>query len=147
MLLDEQDRSLWDTDVLAAGRAALDRALALRGDGAYVLQAQIASLQTEERVDWPQVARRYEQLAELTGSAVVELNLAVAVAQAGSPERALEIVERLELDDYQYLHSTRAELLRRLGRGDEVRASYERALALATSEPERRFLKRRIAEL
>jgi predicted RNA polymerase sigma factor len=147
VLLEEQDRSLWDTDVLAAGRAALDRALALRGDGAYVLQAQIASLQTEERVDWAHVARLYEQLAQLTGSAVVELNRAVAVAQAGSPEHALEIVERLELDDYQYLHSTRAELLRRVGRSDEARASFERALSLSSSEPERRFLQRRLGEL
>jgi RNA polymerase sigma-70 factor (ECF subfamily) len=77
----------------------------------------------------------------------VELNRAVAIAQAGSPEAALEIVERLNLDDYQYVHSTLAELLKRLGRGEEARAAYERALELATSEPERRFLERRIGEL
>jgi len=147
VLLEEQDRSLWDAHVLAAGRAALDRALALRGGGAYVLQAAIASLQMEEHVDWKHVVRLYEQLAELTRSPVVELNRAVAVAQAGSPEDALEIVERLELDDYQYLHSTRAELLRRLGRSQEARTSYERALSLASSEPERRFLQRRLGEL
>jgi RNA polymerase sigma-70 factor (ECF subfamily) len=93
------------------------------------------------------VAALYEQLAALTGSPVVELNRAVAVAQAGSPEQALRMLDALALDDYQYLHSTRAELLRRLGRGEEARDAYRRALALAESAPERRFLERRIAEL
>ena len=147
VLLAEQDRSLWDLAQIAAGRAALDRALALRGSGAYVLQAAIASLQSEERVDWREVAQLYERLTLLTHSPVVELNRAVALAEAGSPERALETVEGLELDDYRYLHSTRAELLRRLGRGEEARAEFERALALARSDPERRFLERRLAEL
>ncbi|HEX4564709.1 MAG TPA: RNA polymerase subunit sigma-24, partial [Solirubrobacteraceae bacterium] len=128
-------------------RAALDRALALRGGGPYVLQAAIASLQAEDRVDWAEVVQLYARLAHLTNSPVVELNRAVAIAQAGSPQDALEIVERLELEDYRYLHSTRAELLRRVGRGEEARSAYERALALTANEPERRFLERRIAEL
>jgi RNA polymerase sigma-70 factor (ECF subfamily) len=113
-----------------------------------MLQAAIASLQADDPIDWPQVAALYEELATLTRSPVVELNRAVAVAQAGAPERALAIVEGLDrLDGYQYLHSTRAELLRRLGRRDDARAAYERALDLARTEPERRFLRRRIAEL
>ncbi|MBV9799276.1 MAG: sigma-70 family RNA polymerase sigma factor [Solirubrobacterales bacterium] len=147
VLLEDQDRSLWDGSDLATGRAALERALALHGRGPYVLQAAIASLQSEEEIDWAEVAALYEQLAALTGSPVVELNRAVAIAQSGATDRALEIVERLELDDYQYLHSTRAELLRRQGRYEEARAAYERALQLASSERERRFLERRIAEL
>jgi RNA polymerase sigma-70 factor, ECF subfamily len=147
VLLEDQDRSLWDAGQLAEGRAALQRGLALGGRGPYVLQAAIASLQTGERIDWPRVAALYGELARLTRSPVVELNRAVAVAQAGSPEAALEVVERLQLDDYQYLHSTRAELLRRLGRGEAARAAYRRALELARAEPERRFLERRLAEL
>jgi RNA polymerase sigma-70 factor (ECF subfamily) len=132
---------------IAAGRRELDRAIALRGQGPYVLQAAIASLQAEEQIDWTEVSELYARLAAATGSPVVELNRAVAIAEAGSPEVALQIVERLNLDDYQYVHSTLAELLKRLGRDDEARAAYERALELATSEPERRFLKRRIGEL
>ena len=147
VLLEDQDRSLWDFRDIATGREALARALALRGRGAYVPQAAIASLQAEERIDWSEVAALYEQLAQITRSPVVELNRAVAVAQAGSPEQALEIVDALELGDYQYLHSTRGELLRRLGRAHEAREAFERALALAGSEPERRFLAGRIAEL
>jgi RNA polymerase sigma-70 factor, ECF subfamily len=147
VLLEDQDRSLWDFQEIATGREALERAIALRGRGPYVLQAAIASLQTEERIDWNEVAALYGQLAQITHSPVVELNRAAAVAQAGSTEQALEIVEQLELGDYQYLHSTRAELLRRLGRTVEAREAFERALALARSERERRFLERRIAEL
>jgi RNA polymerase sigma-70 factor (ECF subfamily) len=147
VLLKDQDRSLWDMRGLAAGRQELDRAIALHGQGPYVLQAAIASLQAEEQIDWNEVAELYSRLSALTGSPVVELNRAVAIAEAGSPRAALEIVESLRLDDYRYAHSTLAELLKRLGRTEEARASYERALALATSEPERRFLERRIAEL
>ena len=147
VLLEDQDRSLWDAEKIAAGRTSLARALALRGRGPYVLQAAIASLQTEQRIDWNAVAALYGQLAQITHSPVVELNRAVAVAQAGATEQALEIVDGLDLDDYQYLHSTRGELLRRLGRTVEARAAYERARRLASSEPERRFLARRIAEL
>ena len=147
MLFSDQDRSLWDVKRLAAGRRALERAIALRGRGPAVLQAAIASLQTEEAVDWPQVAELYGTLAEMTRSPVVELNRAVAVAQSGSVEQALVLVDELALSDYQYFHSTRGELLRRLGRAADARASYGRALELASSEPERRFLAQRIAEL
>jgi RNA polymerase sigma-70 factor (ECF subfamily) len=145
--LEDQDRSLWDAEQLAEGRAMIDRALALRGRGPYVLQAAIASLQAQDPIDWQQIAALYDELAALTRSPVVELNRAVAVAQAGSPDDALLIVDRLDLDEYQYLHSTRAELLRRLGRTDEARAAYRRALELARTEPERRFLERQLREL
>lgn len=147
VLLEDQDRSLWDTDELLAGRAMLDRALASGGHGAYVVQAAIASLQTRERIDWPQIAVLYERLAELTGSAVVELNRAVAIAEAGDPLSALRAVDHLGLDGYLYFHSTRGELLRRLGRGDEARVAYRQALELATSIPERRFLANRLERL
>ena len=147
VLLEDQDRSLWDARHIAAGRETLERAIALRGRGPYVLQAAIASLQSDDEIDWPEIAALYAQLAQITGSPVVELNRAVAVAEAGRPEQALEIVDGLDLDDYQYLHSTRGELLRRLGRPVEARAAYERALKLARSERERRFLAGRIAGL
>jgi RNA polymerase sigma-70 factor (ECF subfamily) len=146
VLLDDQDRALWDTRQIAEGRAVLDRAIAMGGRGAYVIQAAIASLQTHELIDWPQVAELYRRLVELTGSPVVELNHAVALAQAGDPAAALRAIDRLDLDGYLYLHSTRGELLRRLGRVDEARAAYRRALDLATSTPERRFLTRRLEE-
>jgi RNA polymerase sigma-70 factor, ECF subfamily len=145
--LADQDRSRWDGAQIAAGRAALDRALALRGRGPHVLQAAIASLQAEPEIDWPQVAALYGALSELTRSPVVELNRAVAIAEAGAPDEALAIADGLALDDYRYLHSTRAELLRRLDRDAEARAAYERALALDPPAPERRFLERRLAEL
>ena len=147
VLLEDQDRSLWDLDAIAAGRAALELGLALHGRGPYVLQAAIACLQTEDPVDWPEVAALYGRLAALTNSPVVELNRAVAVAQAGDPAGALALVDRLELEAYQYLHSTRGELLRRLGRPDEAREAYGRALELARAPSERRFLERRVAEL
>jgi RNA polymerase sigma-70 factor (ECF subfamily) len=147
VLLEDQDRSLWDTAQIVEGRAVLDRALALGGRGTYVLQAAIASLQTQEHIDWPQVAALYDRLAALTRSQVVELIRAVAIAQAGSPSTALGIVDQLALDDYPYLHSTRAELLRRLDRPGEARAAYERALELVRTQPEHRFLRRRLAEL
>ncbi|GAA0939103.1 RNA polymerase sigma factor [Nonomuraea longicatena] len=146
VLLDDQDRSLWDLRQLAAGRAALDRAMALGGRGAYVVQAAIASLQARERIDWPQVAELYRRLAELTGSAIVELNRAVAIAQAGDPVSALRAVDDLDLDGYLYFHSTRGELLRRLGRDAEARTAYRRALELAVSTSERRFLTRRLRQ-
>jgi RNA polymerase sigma-70 factor (ECF subfamily) len=97
--------------------------------------------------DWPQIAALYAELARLTGSPVVELNRAVAVAEAEGPEAGLEIVERLDLDDYLYLHSTRAELLRRLDRAEEAGEAYRRALGLVEDEAERRLLERRLHEL
>ncbi|MEO3891524.1 sigma-70 family RNA polymerase sigma factor [Nonomuraea sp. B5E05] len=147
VLLDDQDRSLWDLPQITAGRAVLDRALALGGRGAYVVQAVIASLQASQRIDWPQVAAMYRRLADLTGSPVVELNHAVAIAQAGDPATALRAVDRLDLDGYLYFHSTRGELLRRLGRDAEARTAYRRALDLATSTPEQRFLTRRLQQI
>jgi RNA polymerase sigma-70 factor (ECF subfamily) len=112
-----------------------------------VVQAAIASLQAAEPVDWPQVELLYRRLVELTGSPVVELNRAAALAQAGEPEQALRAVDRLDLDGYLYFQSTRGELLRRLGRDDEARAAYHRALELATSTAEQQFLRRRLEEL
>ncbi len=147
VLLRDQDRALWDRDQIAEGHAALERALALGGRGAYVLQAAIAALHVDEPQDWPQLAALYGELARLTGSPVVELNRAAAIAEAGDVENALALVEQLELDGYHYLHSTRAELLRRLGRVDEARAAYDRALELVHSDAERRFLERRLAEV
>jgi RNA polymerase sigma-70 factor (ECF subfamily) len=147
VLLADQDRSLWDTAQIAEGRAALDRAFALRGSGPYVVQAAIASLHADDPHDWPQIAALYGELHRLTGSPVVELNRAVAIAEAEGPEAGLDIVERLELDDYRYLHSTRGELLRRLGRTEEAREAYRRALALVHDEPERRLFERRLAAL
>jgi RNA polymerase sigma-70 factor (ECF subfamily) len=147
VLLADQDRALWDWPQIEAGRASLERALALHGGGPYVLQAAIASLHAAQDSDWPQIAALYGELARLTGSPVVELNRAVAIAEAEGPERGLRAIARLELDAYHYLHATRADFLRRLGRATEARAAYGRALELARSDPERRFLERRLAEL
>jgi RNA polymerase sigma-70 factor (ECF subfamily) len=147
VLLRDQDRSLWDLDRIETGRTTLDRALALGGRGPYVLQAAIAILHVDEPPDWPQIAALYGELARLTGSPVVELNQAAAMAEAGDVEAALGVVEGLDLGGYHYLHSTRAELLRRLDRVGEARAAYERALELVHSDAERSFLQRRLAEL
>jgi RNA polymerase sigma-70 factor (ECF subfamily) len=147
VLLRDQDRSLWDAAEIARGRAALDPALGLGGRGPYALQAAIAALHVDESPDWPQIAVLYGELARLTGSSVVELNRAAAIAEAGNAEAALELAESLELDRYHYLHATRAELLRRLDRLDEARSAYRRALELVHAEPERRFLEQRLAEI
>jgi len=149
VLLEDQDRSLYDANALEQAMAELDRALALAGRGQYALQAAIAVLESQPEIDWPQVAALYTELAALTGSPVVELNRAVAIAQTGRLGEALALVGRLEADlgEYRYLHSTRAELLRRLGREAEAREAYEQALRLAATEPERRFLAHRLAEL
>jgi RNA polymerase sigma-70 factor (ECF subfamily) len=133
--------------MIAEGRGLVDRALARPTRGPYAVQAAIAVLQTESEVDWPQVVALYDELVELTGSPVVALNRAAAIASAGRTEEALAIVDGLDLDGYQYLHSTRGELLRRLGRADEARVSFARALELAGSDHERRFLQRRLDEL
>ncbi len=147
VLLEDQDRSLWNVTQIAAGRATLDRAIALRGQGPYVVQAAIAALHADEPRDWAQIAALYATLAHITGSPVVELSRAVAVAEAEGPEAGLAIVDRLPLEDYRYLHATRGELLRRLGRVDEARAAYDRALALVHDDAERRLVERRLAEL
>jgi RNA polymerase sigma-70 factor (ECF subfamily) len=147
VLLADQDSSLWDAATIAAGRAVLEQALALHGRGAYVLQAAIASLHADEPRPWPEIAALYGELSRLTGSPVVELSRAVAVAEADGPEAALQIVDRLDLADFRYLHSTRAELLRRLGRTDEAGDAYRRALELVHDDVERRLLERRLAAL
>jgi RNA polymerase sigma-70 factor, ECF subfamily len=147
VLLRDQDRSLWNLGRIAEGQVALDRALALGGCGPYVVQAAIAALHTEEPVDWPQIAALYGELARLTGSEVVELNRAAAIAESGDAESALALIEGLDLDRYHYLHSTRAELLRRLDRTEEARAAYERALELVHSDAERRFLEQQRGSL
>ena len=148
VLLPDQDRSLWDAAQLAEAQRLTDQAIS--GRGPYALQAAIATLQTQQPIDWHQVAALYAELAARTGSPVVELNRAVAVAESGDPQGALALVDSLDavrLAGYHYLHSTRAELLRRLGRRPEARAAYERALALTEDDRERRFLRRRLEEL
>jgi RNA polymerase sigma-70 factor (ECF subfamily) len=150
VLLADQDRALWDWTQIHAGRSALERALALQSGGAggaYFLQAVIASHHAAPRSDWPAIVECYDELARLTRSPVVELNRAIALAEAAGPEAGLRAVDRLELDSYQYLHATRADFLRRLGRAADARVAYQRALELVRSEPERRFLQRRLAEL
>jgi RNA polymerase sigma-70 factor (ECF subfamily) len=147
VLLADQDRSLWETDEIAEGRAALDRGVALGGRGPYLLQAAIAALHVDEPRDWIQIAALYGELARLTGSPVVELNHAAAIAEAGEVETALALVERLELERYHYLYAIRAELLRRLGRVEEARLAYQQALELVHADAERRFLERRLVEL
>ena len=147
VLLADQDRTLWDEAQIGAGRTALDLALALHGHGQYVLQAAIAALHTEEPRDWLQIAALYGQLGRLTHSPIVELNRAIAVAEHAGPAAGLELVDQLELENFQYLHSTRADLLRRLGRTAEARDAYARALELVHDESERRLLERRLAEL
>jgi RNA polymerase sigma-70 factor (ECF subfamily) len=147
VLLADQDRTLYDAARIAAGRTVLDRALALRGRGPYVVQAAIASLHADEPRDWPQIAALYGELFRLTGSPVVELNRAVAVAEADGPEAGLAIADALALDEYHYLHATRGQLLHRLGRDAEAREAYARALALVHDAAERRLLERRMAEL
>ena len=147
ILLAEQDRTVWNTAQIATGRASLDRALALRGRGPYVVQAAIASLHADDPQDWAQIAALYGELARLTGSPVVELNRAIALAESEGAEAGLEIVDRLPLKDFHYLHATRGELLRRVGRVDEAHAAYAQALVLVHDDSERRLLERKLSEL
>jgi RNA polymerase sigma-70 factor (ECF subfamily) len=148
VLLADQDRSLWDAEQIARGRAVLDRALALLGRGPYVVQAAIASLHLDEPHDWAQIAALYGELMRITCSPVVEVNRAAAVGEAEGPEAGLEIVDRLTgLEDYVYLYSTQAELLRRAGRTDEARQAYRRAIGLTHDDVERRLFERRLAEI
>jgi RNA polymerase sigma-70 factor (ECF subfamily) len=147
VLLAEQDRSLWDEHEIELGRAALEQALALGGGGPYLLQAAIAALHVDEPRDWEEIAALYAELGRITGSDVVELNRAAAIGEAGDAEQALAILDGLRLDSYHYLHATRAILLERLGRVEEARAAFDRALELVHAEPERRFLERRREEL
>jgi RNA polymerase sigma-70 factor (ECF subfamily) len=153
VLLEDQDRSRWDHDAIDEGLALLDEAIALRRPGPYQLQAAIAALHARapraEDTDWPQIAALYGRLAELSPSAVIELNRAVAVAMCDGPARALPLVDALggELDGYHLFHSARADLLRRLDRGEEAAAAYRRALELATNPQERAFLEERLARV
>ena len=147
ILLDEQDRSLWDEMEIIEAQQLLERALALKGAGPYVLQSAIADLHTQERRDWEQIALLYLRLEELTDSPIVTVNRAVALAEIEGPAAALALLDDLDLDSYQYFHSTRADLLRRLGRNNEARVAYTCALQLAQTEPERRFLRSRLHEL
>jgi RNA polymerase sigma-70 factor (ECF subfamily) len=147
VLLDDQDRSLWDQPLIDEGRQLLARALALHGSGPYIIQAAIADLHLREPRNWEEIALLYQRLEHITSSPVVTMNRAIAVAELEGPQAALALLDRLELDDYRYYHSTRADLLRRLGRDDEARAAYARALELTQPGPEQRFLESRLADL
>ena len=147
VLLDDQDRSLWDWPQIAEGRQLLQRAIARPATGPYALQAAIADLHLEQPRDWQQIAALYDILARQTRSAVVEMNRAIAVAELDGPDAGLAILDHLDLGPYRYYHSTRADLLRRTGRDTEAMHAYQRALELAQTEPERRFLQHRIDEL
>ncbi|MGH8727695.1 MAG: RNA polymerase sigma factor [Burkholderiales bacterium] len=155
ILLDNQDRSLWNHEQIAEGSALVERALSSRRFGPYTLQAAIAAVHAEApnaaATDWTQIVGLYDVLARVEPSPVVELNRAVAVAMRDGPDAGLALIEAIlargELADYHLAHSARAELCRRLKRTAEARASYERALSLARQEPERRFLERRLGEL
>jgi RNA polymerase sigma-70 factor (ECF subfamily) len=146
VLLKDQDRSRWDWPQIAEARTMLDRVI-VTARGPYTLQAAVAALYTQDPPDWLQIAALYTELAVLTGSPVMSLNRAVAVAEADGPAVALALVDGLDLGDYQYWHSTRAELLRRLGRDVEAAAAYREALARAQTGPERRFLEQQLASL
>ena len=150
VLLDDQDRSLWDQNQIEEGRQLLTRALALRGreaGGSYLLQAAIADLHLRVPRDWEEIALLYQRLEQITSSPVVTMNRSIAVAELEGPEAALGLLDHLELDDYRYYHSTRADLLRRLGRDEEARAAYARAIELTRPGPEQRFLESRLADL
>jgi RNA polymerase sigma-70 factor, ECF subfamily len=147
VLLADQDPSLLNADEVAEGRRTLERALALHGRGPYVVQAAIASLHADEPRDWSQIAALYAELARLTGSPVVELNRAIAVAEVEGPDAGLAIVDNLPLTGYRYFQATRGELLMRLGRADEARDAYRRALELIHDDAERRLLERRLLDV
>ena len=151
VLLEDQDRSLWNRERAAEGARVLDRALSRRAPGPYQLQAAIASLHLDARrhedTDWPQIAALYAELARLEPSPIVELNRAVAVAMAHGPERGLELIDRIELPAYHLLHAARADLLRRLGRDEEAATSYRRALELPMNAADRAYLERRLGEV
>ncbi|WP_018681458.1 RNA polymerase sigma factor [Actinokineospora enzanensis] len=145
--LDEQDRELWDSAEIEEGRALLDTALRRGARGVYAVQAAIAAAQTDPVIDWGAVATLYARLGELTGSPVVELNRAVAVAELSGPEAGLAVLDGLDLDGYRYFHSTRGDFLRRLGDLPRAAAEYRRALDLSVVEAERGFLSRRLREV
>jgi RNA polymerase sigma-70 factor (ECF subfamily) len=153
VLLEDQDRSLWDRGLIGEGVGLVERALASRRFGPYTIQAAIAAVHAEapsaKATDWAQIVALYDVLLRMDPSPVVELNRAVAIAMRDGPAEGLALVERLlkPLADYHLAHAAKADLCRRLGRARDARQSYERALKLARQQPERRFLERRIAEL
>jgi RNA polymerase sigma-70 factor (ECF subfamily) len=147
ILLEDQDRRLWNRDRIEEGLRVLDRAVALRRPGPYQLQAAIAAAHAEGR-PWSEIVLLYDRLAFLEPSPVVELNRAVAVALSGRLEDGLELVDRLdELDGYHLLHAARGDLLRRLDRREDAAAAYRRALELTTNDAETRYLGRRLLEV
>jgi RNA polymerase sigma-70 factor (ECF subfamily) len=147
VLLADQDHGLWHDAEIDEGRRLLDRALALHGRGPYVMQAAIAALHTDDVPDHAEIAALYGELTRVTGSPVVELNRAVAVAASEGPEAGLDVLDQVDLDGYRYFHAARADLLRRLGRHGEAAAEYDRAIALTPDGPELRFLQRRLSEV
>jgi len=155
VLLEDQDRALWNRALIEEGTALAERALASRRVGPYALQAAISAVHAEApaaaATDWPQIVGLYDVLARIEPSPIVELNRAVAVAMRDGPAAGLALIEAIlargELSDYRLAHAARADLCRRLNRTGEARVSYQRALELARQEPERRFLERRLAEL
>jgi RNA polymerase sigma-70 factor, ECF subfamily len=155
ILLEDQDRSLWDRRKIAEGRRLVERALASRDFGVYTVQAAISAVHagapSTRETDWERIVGLYDLLLEAGPSPIAELNRAIAVAMRDTPEAGLELIDgilgRGDLDDYHLAHAARADLCRRLGRTDEARAAYDRALALVSQEPERRFLAKRRREL
>ncbi|WP_370003790.1 RNA polymerase sigma factor [Pseudomonas sp. N2-3-1-14] len=155
VLLDEQDRGLWDASLIAEGCALVEQALSTRRFGPYCLQAAIAAVHAEAssagETDWPQIVGLYDVLLRAVPSPVIELNRAVALAMRDGPLAGLQAVEAIfargELLDYHWAHSARGEFCRQLGRSEHARASYEKALSLTQQTPEKRFLERRLAEL
>jgi RNA polymerase sigma-70 factor (ECF subfamily) len=155
VLLEDQDRSLWNRDQIAEGAVLMERALSLRRIGPYALQAAIAAVHAEAprpaATDWARIVGLYDVLVQADPSPVVELNRAVAIAMRDGPDAGLALIDlvlaRGDLANYHLAHAARADLCRRLGRTVEARAAYERALGLTQQEPERRFLKRRLSEL
>jgi RNA polymerase sigma-70 factor (ECF subfamily) len=155
VLLDAQDRSLWDEAMIKEGAELVTRALTSRRFGPYTLQAAIAAVHTEARqpeaTDWTEIVGLYDVLLRVDPSPVIELNRAVAVAMRDGPAAGLELIDALlargDLEDYHLAHAARADLCRRLGKANEARGAYERALALTQLEPERRFLEGRLKEL
>jgi RNA polymerase sigma-70 factor (ECF subfamily) len=155
VLLDDQDRSLWNREMIAEGKALVERALATQRFGPYTLQAAIGAVHADAEAaaatDWAQIVALYGLLSRVNPSPVVDLNFAVAVAMRDGPQAGLELIDAIldrgELADYHLAHSARADMCRRLGKLAEARSSYEQALRLARLEPERRFLEGRLAEL
>jgi RNA polymerase sigma-70 factor, ECF subfamily len=148
VLLENQDRELWDRARIAEGKRVLERAAAHGVRSPYLIQAEIAAVHTNDPTDWQRIVALYDDLASVAPSPIVELNRAAAVAMAEGAEQGLSLIDRIEgLDDYYLLHSARADLLRRSGRRAEARDAYRRALSLATNPVERSFLERRLEEV